>query len=323
MNTLCRHIEHLLVEHNCVIVPNLGGFVAHECSAQYVEEEHLFLPPYRSVSFNQLLQHNDGLLTEAYMKSLGVSYIEALRCIENTVQDLKKDLTTGAQIELHGLGTLAAGEQGAYEFTPLCGGLVAPQFYALDSFSVNLCATKKKSSISVFPNRSVVRKLRYGSTLRWGSRAMRYIAAVIVLLLCFVWATPLNQNHLDNLHEASVISTLFAPLPSSVSSTSVASIPLVEPHTVSSRKVTPKQVEQTSPESAWTIVLASRVSKEGAQDLVDTMKKAGFSSARIHKGRKIRRVVYATYSSKEKGQEALRQLRQQDERFGQAWVTEL
>ena len=62
MISLARHIELLLLEHDCVIVPGLGGFIANHTEARYTgDEEHLFLPPYRTIGFNQQLQVNDGL----------------------------------------------------------------------------------------------------------------------------------------------------------------------------------------------------------------------------------------------------------------------
>ena len=76
MIELSRHIESLLLVHNCVIVPNLGGFVAQNCPARYVKEEQLFLPPYRNIAFNPSLQMNDGLLAQSYMQAHGTDYTQ-------------------------------------------------------------------------------------------------------------------------------------------------------------------------------------------------------------------------------------------------------
>ena len=37
MIELAQHIEALLLENDCVIVPNFGGFVAHYAPATYVK----------------------------------------------------------------------------------------------------------------------------------------------------------------------------------------------------------------------------------------------------------------------------------------------
>ena len=52
MIELAQHIEALLLENDCVIVPNFGGFVAHYAPATYVKEENLL--PVSSVSILSL-----------------------------------------------------------------------------------------------------------------------------------------------------------------------------------------------------------------------------------------------------------------------------
>ena len=55
MKELSQHIETLLLENDCVIIPGFGGFVAHYASAQWVEEECIYLPPTRNIGFNPQL----------------------------------------------------------------------------------------------------------------------------------------------------------------------------------------------------------------------------------------------------------------------------
>ena len=82
MIKLDRHIEILLLENDCVIVPGLGGFVAHHVSARYDEQDGLFLPPYRTLGFNAQLRMNDSLLVQSYVDAYELSYPEALAQIE-------------------------------------------------------------------------------------------------------------------------------------------------------------------------------------------------------------------------------------------------
>ena len=59
MLNLSRHIESLLLDHNCVIIPGFGGFITQYTSARYIKEEGIFLPPYRNIIFNKELVLND------------------------------------------------------------------------------------------------------------------------------------------------------------------------------------------------------------------------------------------------------------------------
>ena len=85
MKELSRHIEQLLLEHNCVIVPQLGGFVTQYVPARYVEAEKLFLPPARTVAFNPHLTLNDGLLVQSYMRVHSTTYQQTVRLIDRAV----------------------------------------------------------------------------------------------------------------------------------------------------------------------------------------------------------------------------------------------
>ena len=69
MKELARHIEVLLLDNDCVIVPGLGGFVTHHISARRVESESRFLPPYRTLGFSPKMVLNDGLLVQSYMQA--------------------------------------------------------------------------------------------------------------------------------------------------------------------------------------------------------------------------------------------------------------
>ena len=85
MIELAQHIEALLLENDCVIVPNFGGFVAHYAPATYVKEENLFLPPTRIIGFNSQLKLNDGVLVQSYMSAHDTSFADATRMGEKEV----------------------------------------------------------------------------------------------------------------------------------------------------------------------------------------------------------------------------------------------
>ena len=68
MIELARHIEILLLENDCVIVPELGGFIAHYQPAYYAESDNIYFPPMRTIGFNPQLTMNDGLLVQSYMQ---------------------------------------------------------------------------------------------------------------------------------------------------------------------------------------------------------------------------------------------------------------
>ena len=111
MIELGRHIEILLLSNDCVIVPELGGFMAHHVSAHYDEGDNLFLPPLRTLGFNPQLKLNDSLLAQSYIEAYDISYPEAIRRIEEEVNELKQHLDNQGSYEIDDIGVLSINEE--------------------------------------------------------------------------------------------------------------------------------------------------------------------------------------------------------------------
>ena len=74
---IANYIKDLLYRHDCVIVPNFGGFVTNRISAQIHKNSYTFLPPTKQVGFNSHLTHNDGLLANYIASSENISFDQA------------------------------------------------------------------------------------------------------------------------------------------------------------------------------------------------------------------------------------------------------
>ena len=93
-------------DHDCVMLPGLGGFVCNPRSAWYDEAKRQIVPPSRDVLFNARLTTNDGLVANELMAKRGVMYPEALKAVEALVEHLQQQLEVGTTVELPGLGKL-------------------------------------------------------------------------------------------------------------------------------------------------------------------------------------------------------------------------
>ena len=93
-------------DHDCVMLPGLGGFVCNPRSAWYDEAKRQIVPPSRDVLFNAHLTTNDGLVANELMAKRGVMYPEALKAVEALVEHLQQQLEAGTTVELPGLGKL-------------------------------------------------------------------------------------------------------------------------------------------------------------------------------------------------------------------------
>ncbi len=146
MIDLERHIEILLLSNDCVIVPNLGGFVAHHVEAKYDSDDGLFLPPLRTIGFNPKLSINDSLLAQSYVDAYDISYPEAVTRLEDDVNQLKTQIENDGHYEINGIGVLSINQDGNYEFEPFEAGILTPTLYGLNSVEINMLKTQSTPS---------------------------------------------------------------------------------------------------------------------------------------------------------------------------------
>ena len=103
---LDSHISYLLHEHDCVILPAFGGFVANYHSAKIDPVINLMHPPKKYIVFNKSLQNNDGLLVNDVAACEGISFKKAQKKVDVFIKDLKDKLHLHKKVVIEGVGTL-------------------------------------------------------------------------------------------------------------------------------------------------------------------------------------------------------------------------
>ena len=135
MERLVGHIERVLLQHDCVIVPGFGGFVLQSVPAVYRSDEHSFTPALKEVVFNPTLTHNDGLLVESYMQVYAIDFNVAQQFVAADVAEMKALLEEKAEVEIGQVG-LFMKEDNHTLFVPSknCGSFFCMSSYGLPVF---------------------------------------------------------------------------------------------------------------------------------------------------------------------------------------------
>jgi hypothetical protein len=115
MRFIALQLRRLFLDHDCVVVPGLGGFVLHAVPARYERDAHVLHPPGREVVFNPRLIHNDGVLAHALVVHAGMTYASALAAVEEEAAAMRRELTAGGTVVLDGVGRLYR-EEGVVRF---------------------------------------------------------------------------------------------------------------------------------------------------------------------------------------------------------------
>lgn len=133
---ISEHIRLLLHQNDCVVVPELGGFILNHLPAVYDEKEKRYYPARALPFFNKQLQSNDGLLAGALTKSQGIDYQEARKLIHGFVTQVKESLEGKRPYSMPGLGEFQPNHEGQITFFPDKHTNTAIETYGLDSFSI-------------------------------------------------------------------------------------------------------------------------------------------------------------------------------------------
>lgn len=114
---LTQYIKELLYQHECVTLPGFGSFLVQNHPIGVNRFTGEFLPPSRSISFNRLIQDNDGLLASHVAKREDIHYASALTKIEEEAIRWNKRLNSDVLI-LPGIGEFSLNAENKLRFLP-------------------------------------------------------------------------------------------------------------------------------------------------------------------------------------------------------------
>ncbi len=355
MFNIDRHIEILLLKHDCVIVPGFGGFVAHHVSAQFDEADRTMLPPKKTVGFNQQLTMNDSLLVQSYIETYDYSYPEALRVINDEVEQLRSMIEEYGHFDINSVGRLSLNKDGNYEFEPVPAGILSPMLYGLSGISTTDTTTflskeqvapKKKAHMhNIYP--AMEERERF---VRISTAAIRrgMVACIVILMLMVI---PLLNRSVNTHQLMSGIDTSFltslvgssdnTPAPIKVQASNTNSEKKVEKNAIETSDVSHRAIHTESTvnkseitkvkdaeliksetKELYTVVLAARISQVNAEIYVNKLHERGLCNAKVIGDGKGRKIAYGIYGSREEAQAAKDKLAVESE-FENAWVTKL
>ena len=143
MNNLFRHIEYLLIRHDCVILPGFGAFIATSTPARIDTSIGKIYPPARTIMFNHSVTVDDGMLASSIARKQSLSFEEARQVMVNYVRQLKATLEERREISVGKIGTLTVGEEGNILFMP-----AAVSFGDLGAIGLSPVSTLRHTRIS-------------------------------------------------------------------------------------------------------------------------------------------------------------------------------
>ncbi|WP_333700338.1 SPOR domain-containing protein [Bacteroides congonensis] len=343
MIELAQHIEVLLLENDCVIVPGFGGFVAHYAPATHVKEENLFLPPTRTIGFNPQLKLNDGVLVQSYMSAYDTSFADANRIVEKEVSEFIGLLHEEGKAHLENIGEIHYNIYGNYEFIPYDYKITTPSLYGLDSFEMHELSTLQQREKVLVPANLEKEKKTYEISI---NRAfLRNAAAMIAaIVLFFAFSTPVENTDVQKNNYAQLLpGELFeqiekqsvAVTPVYVKGNAMQQVKKISANTSTSstktsstKKYTANKVKTSKPiavrevkvtKHPFHIIVAGGISLKDAEAIATQLKSKGFANAKaLNMDGKVR-VSINSFDNRDEATKQLLELRK-NETYKNAWL---
>lgn len=353
MIELAQHIEALLLENDCVILPGFGGFVAHYAPASRIKNENLFLPPTRTIGFNSQLKLNDGVLVQSYMTAYSTSFADATRMVEKEVNEFIELLHEEGKAHFDNIGEIHYNIYGNYEFAPYDNKITTPSLYGLDAFEMNeLSAIQRKEEKKLAPTQLAEEKKTYEISI---NRAfLRNAAAMIAgIVLFFAFSTPVENTYIqknnyaqllpdqlfEQMQQQSVVATPVVTIRHTTQNSQKTSAPSTQKLTVDKAKIskpivvkevkvakqetaTPTTVNKsqvTQKQKPFHIIVAGGINLIDAEVIANQLKAKGFVDARaLNTDGKVR-VSICSFENRGEATKQLLELRK-NETYKSAWL---
>lgn len=346
MKELVKHIEILLLDNDCVVVPQIGGFVTRDVPAKYIEEENLFLPPIRTVGFNDRLKADDGLLVRSYVLAYRCSEAEAKKMLGEQLRDLQQELWETGTYDLGSIGVLTLDGQSNIQFSPCQAGVVCPDYYGLDALlfaplqedetpqevAEPVLVQMPASEVPQVRLEVEIPKSRNEITIRLKKTWFQGVAAVAAVVSLFFLMSPDAKNTGYTSGEHAEFTRLMLPvIQDTVAVEFVESQPVqgveekadavhVGADTPVSTVENQGDVHATVACGGYCVVVASAIPEKNAYDYVERLHKQGYTEAQVYKKGNMIRVIFPGYASEAEARAKMNALSNSSEEFALAWV---
>lgn len=116
--TIVSLIEESLLNYDCVVIPQFGGFVLNTKDFTFDESTSTIYPKRKWVAFNERLRSDDGVLAMALAQKEGLKQKDAFKAIHDFALTLNQRIQAGEEVILGKVGTFTLQNESKITFEP-------------------------------------------------------------------------------------------------------------------------------------------------------------------------------------------------------------
>jgi len=309
--TVEYYISELLFLHDCVILPNFGGFVGNPQSAKLNKTTEILSPPSKKILFNANLKTNDGLLITHISNQEEFTQEIAKNEVENYATKITNKLIESKVLRIDKIGLFTLGKEGNIIFLQ-----DSINNYSLDSFGMK--ATHNKAVVrKTIIEEKVTATIQTIRTQSSNPKAFLRAVAVIIPLIALSYISITQQDKINNVY------TQMASLNPFENNIIAEQITAVIPVVKIEVKVTPiveiieeEIVPIIIPQTTYYIIAGAFYKKKNANKMLAKLKKWNYNTELVP-GENLLRVSYNSFTNKTDALIALHEIKQEN---SAAWL---
>lgn len=294
MLQIVQHIEPLLRNHDFVVIPSLGGFVASLQPSHW--QNSMLCPPSKMVGFNPTLTYNDGLLAQAIAQQNGCTLEDANALIEKEVKVMHQQLRVWKHLSLGNLGSLYQTENGI-DFEPYANSLPISSSYGLTSVYFPVLTQTSAVTKGVTPTTVPIKQPLVLPTRRSSRFAVACVAIILLLLMIPVNITNQRQESMAMIVPTTVVEEVIAQ-------------PETTPETT---------INQAEPCTPFHVVIGSFNTQAKAMKFIEELPSSLAHSKIIYSEKRFR-IIAASYPTEELGNAGMEEIAQAYPAYKDAWL---
>jgi cell division septation protein DedD/nucleoid DNA-binding protein len=330
---LDKYIRELLLLHDCVILPGLGGFVANYKPAEFDASQKTALPPSRQLLFNPNLVYNDGLLYAHISKETDYGYKEVQAMAEVYFKTISYEVGKGLKFTIEDLGYFFLNKSRKIEFAQETTDNLLIASYGLSYLNYKqfdrLPGRIDQVYQAVDDTNPVVRQRRIRRWIYTGAAACLLAGMILIpVKMGYINLSSFDLNPVDSFRKEQPVQDLVVSSPD-------ADTEFVEPEDVSVEpkdesvkpEIEPATIEAPAktyftPETSYHIIVGSFKDLENARNLMQKMIDEGYEAEILTGENSFYRVSAKHYPLKAEAVNALASIRDQ-QAYKSAWILSL
>ena len=315
MNKTVEHyISELLFLHDCVILPNFGGFVGNPQSAKLNKITGVLAPPSKQILFNTNLKTNDGLLINHVSHQEEITQELAKQEVISYSTKITNKLTSSRVLHIDKIGLFTIGVEGNIIFLQ-----DRVNNYSLDSFGMKETHNKAVVREAIIEEKLAaniinIRKKSYSP------KVFLRAAAVIIPLIALSYISITQQDKINNVY------TQMASLNPFENNVITGPMTEVIPEVKIEVQLTPileviEEKEEVVPiitlqKTTYYIIAGAFADKKNANKMLEKLKKWNYNT-KLVPGGSLLRVSYSSFTNKTEALIALHEIKQEN---SDAWL---